>query len=81
MSSAVTASAMASRLGLSPTAVGQLTGIAGLTERILITQLMWWYALRGWKAYRTANNDISEGGSVVFGWVRGGDDVTPLLGA
>jgi hypothetical membrane protein len=35
-----------------PTTQGQLTGIAGLTERILVTQIMWWYALLGWKTLR-----------------------------
>jgi hypothetical protein len=36
-----------------PTAAGQLTGIAGLTERLLVTELLGWYALVGWVALRS----------------------------
>jgi hypothetical protein len=36
-----------------PTAAGQLTGIAGLTERLLVTGILWWYALMGWVALRS----------------------------
>jgi hypothetical protein len=39
-----------------PTAAGQLTGIAGLTERILVTELMWWYALLGWRTYHVGTD-------------------------
>jgi hypothetical protein len=35
-----------------PTAAGQLTGIAGLTERLLVTEMLLWYALLGWVALR-----------------------------
>jgi hypothetical protein len=35
-----------------PTATGQLTGVAGLTERILVSEIFWWYALLGWIAFR-----------------------------
>lgn len=35
-----------------PTAAGQLTGIAGLTERLLVTEILWWYAVMGWVALR-----------------------------
>jgi hypothetical membrane protein len=40
-----------------PTAAGQLTGIAGLTERILVTEILWWYAVMGWIAFK--ENKIS----------------------
>jgi len=36
-----------------PTATGQLTGIAGLTERLLVTEILLWYALMGWVALRS----------------------------
>jgi hypothetical protein len=36
-----------------PTAEGQLTGIAGLTERLLVTEILLWYALMGWVALRS----------------------------
>jgi hypothetical protein len=36
-----------------PTAAGQLTGIAGLTERLLVTEILWWYAVVGWVALRS----------------------------
>jgi hypothetical membrane protein len=42
-----------------PTAAGQLTGIAGLTERILVTEIMWWYALLGWTTYRASSQQMS----------------------
>jgi hypothetical protein len=35
-----------------PTAQGQLTGIAGLTERLLVTEILFWYAITGWTAFR-----------------------------
>ncbi|WP_243065111.1 DUF998 domain-containing protein [Humibacter sp. RRB41] len=38
-----------------PTAAGQLTGIAGVTERLLVTEIMFWYATLGWIAFRTAS--------------------------
>jgi hypothetical membrane protein len=50
-----------------PTAEGQLTGIAGLTERTLVTQIMWWYVLLGWKTYRA---DTAQGSSVEVVAVR-----------
>jgi hypothetical protein len=31
-----------------PTAAGQLTGIAGATERLLITEILFWYGVMGW---------------------------------
>jgi hypothetical protein len=36
-----------------PTAAGQLTGIAGLTERLLVTEILGWYAVVGWVALRS----------------------------
>jgi hypothetical protein len=36
-----------------PTAAGQLTGIAGLTERLLVTEILGWYAVMGWVALRS----------------------------
>jgi hypothetical protein len=38
-----------------PTAAGQLTGIAGLTERLLVTEILWWYAVMGWVTFRRKN--------------------------
>lgn len=35
----------------SPTAKGAETGIAGLTERLLVIELMAWYAVLGWHAF------------------------------
>jgi hypothetical membrane protein len=35
-----------------PTAAGQLTGIAGLTERLLVTEILWWYVVMGWMAFQ-----------------------------
>ncbi len=35
-----------------PTAAGQLTGIAGLTERLLVTEILGWYAVVGLVALR-----------------------------
>lgn len=35
-----------------PTAAGQLIGVAGFTERILVSEILWWYALLGWLAFR-----------------------------
>jgi hypothetical protein len=37
----------------SPTAEGAKTGIAGLTERILVTEVFVWLAALGWTAFRT----------------------------
>jgi hypothetical protein len=36
-----------------PSAAGQLTGIAGLTERLLVTEILGWYAVVGWVALRS----------------------------
>lgn len=43
-----------------PTAAGQLTGIAGLTERLLVTEILFWYALMGWVAIRAPRNKSIE---------------------
>jgi Protein of unknown function (DUF998) len=36
----------------SPTAAGAETGVAGLTERILITEVLAWFVALGWLAFR-----------------------------
>ncbi|HLZ31621.1 MAG TPA: DUF998 domain-containing protein [Chloroflexota bacterium] len=36
----------------SPTPEGALTGVAGLTERLLVLELQLWYAVLGWRAFR-----------------------------
>jgi len=36
----------------SPTAAGAKTGVAGLTERILIIEVLAWFVAMGWLAYR-----------------------------
>ncbi len=36
----------------SPTAQGATTGVAGLTERILVTEMLAWFVALGWLAYR-----------------------------
>lgn len=40
-------------LTFSPTAAGARTGVAGLTERILVVELQAWYVALGWLAFRT----------------------------
>jgi hypothetical protein len=35
-----------------PTVAGQETGFAGLAERILVVEILWWYVLLGWLALR-----------------------------
>ncbi len=35
-----------------PTAAGASSGVAGLTERILIVEVQSWYAALGWLAFR-----------------------------
>jgi uncharacterized protein DUF998 len=42
----------------SPTVEGSKTGIAGITERILVTELLFWYVVMGWKAYVQKNDSI-----------------------
>jgi len=39
-------------LTFSPTAAGAETGVAGLTERILIVEVQAWFAAMGWLAFR-----------------------------
>ncbi len=41
-------------LTFSPTAAGAETGVAGLTERILVVELQAWYVALGWLAFRRA---------------------------
>jgi len=36
----------------SPTAAGARTGVAGLTERILVIEVFAWFVGMGWKAFR-----------------------------
>jgi hypothetical protein len=36
----------------SPTAAGARTGVAGLTERILVIEVYAWFVAMGWKAFR-----------------------------
>jgi hypothetical protein len=36
----------------SPTATGARTGVAGLTERILVTEVLFWFAALGWLTFR-----------------------------
>jgi Protein of unknown function (DUF998) len=36
----------------SPTPEGALTGVAGLTERLLVVQIQLWYVVLGWRAFR-----------------------------
>jgi hypothetical protein len=36
----------------SPTAAGAETGVAGLTERILVTEVLAWFVAMGWLAFR-----------------------------
>ncbi len=38
----------------SPTVKGSETGVAGLTERALVTEILLFYAVMGWHAFRTA---------------------------
>lgn len=47
-----------------PTAEGQLAGIAGLTERILITEMLTWYVIVGWRAFRGVG-DVAARAAVV----------------
>jgi hypothetical protein len=37
----------------SPTAAGAQTGVAGLTERILIVEVLAWFVAMGWLAFRS----------------------------
>src|SRR5262245_35417157 len=39
-----------------PTAAGEMSGIAGLTERILVTNLCAWFAALGWLAFRKSKS-------------------------
>lgn len=39
-------------LTFSPTAAGARTGVAGLTERILVTEVFAWFVALGWLAFR-----------------------------
>src|SRR6266568_4486587 len=36
----------------SPTPEGALTGVAGLTERLLVLEIQLWYVVLGWRAFR-----------------------------
>jgi hypothetical protein len=36
----------------SPTAEGARTGVAGLTERILVVEVLAWFVAMGWLAFR-----------------------------
>ena len=38
----------------SPTPEGALTGVAGLTERLLVLEIQLWYVVLGWRAFRQA---------------------------
>jgi hypothetical protein len=38
-----------------PTVEGVQTGIAGLTERVLVVELQAWYVILGWKAFRRSS--------------------------
>jgi hypothetical protein len=42
-------------LTFTPTVEGVQTGIAGLTERILVIELQAWYVILGWKAFRRSS--------------------------
>jgi hypothetical protein len=39
-------------LTFSPTAAGARSGVAGLTERILVSEIFAWFVVMGWKAFR-----------------------------
>jgi hypothetical protein len=41
-------------LTFSPTVAGTQTGVAGLTERVLVSEVLAWYATLGWLAFRRA---------------------------
>jgi Protein of unknown function (DUF998) len=45
----------------SPTIAGTQTGVAGLTERILVVQLQAWYVALGWLAFRTQHGAATNG--------------------
>jgi hypothetical protein len=42
-------------LTFTPTVEGVQTGIAGLTERILVIELQAWYVILGWRAFRRSS--------------------------
>jgi hypothetical protein len=46
----------------SPTAAGAETGVAGLTERILVIELQGWYVALGWLAFRRSHPAIATPG-------------------
>jgi len=39
---------------LDPAASGTGLGVAGLTQRILVTEVLGWVAAMGWKAFRSS---------------------------
>jgi hypothetical membrane protein len=48
-------------LTFSPTAAGARTGVAGLTERLLIVEIFAWFVALGWLAFQT-RGEASTGG-------------------
>lgn len=46
-------------LTFSPTVEGTQTGIAGLTERILVVELLTWFVVMGWLTFRRASQFVS----------------------
>jgi len=48
-------------LTFSPTAAGAQTGVAGLTERILVVELHAWFVVMGWLAFRRASQSVGLG--------------------
>jgi hypothetical protein len=48
-------------LTFSPTLAGTQTGVAGLTERILVVEIHAWYVAMGWLAFRTPEGASRNG--------------------
>jgi hypothetical protein len=51
-------------LTFTPTVEGVQTGIAGLTERILVVELQAWYVLVGWKAFKSSSRQPASTAAV-----------------
>ncbi len=45
-------------LTFSPTVAGTQTGVAGLTERILVVEVLAWFVALGWLAFRRASRSV-----------------------
>ena len=44
-------------LTFTPTVAGTQSGVAGLTERILVVEILAWYVALGWLAFRRTSRE------------------------